>query len=81
MKPPMCCSTGVCMPLVLVDGVVMSRGVYPDCKHLADFAGFAEEFSVESADEPLPSRRNANGRCAVGLSGTGRRRPPSRFGS
>jgi hypothetical protein len=44
-----------CLPLVLVDGVVVSRGVYPDRKHLADFTGLAGQFAAESADEPAPS--------------------------
>jgi hypothetical protein len=42
------------LPLVLVDGEVMSRGVYPDRKHLADFAGLAEQYAAESANEPAP---------------------------
>jgi hypothetical protein len=41
-----------CLPLVLVDGVVVSRGVYPDRKHLADFVGLAEQFAAEAASEP-----------------------------
>ena len=44
-----------CLPLVLVDGVVVSRGVYPDRKHLAGFAGLAEPFAAEAANEPAPS--------------------------
>jgi hypothetical protein len=40
--------------MVLVDGVVASRGVYPDRKHLAEFAGLAEQFAAEGANEPAP---------------------------
>ena len=39
-----------CLPLILVDGHIVSRGVYPDRKHLADFAGLAEEFAAESVN-------------------------------
>jgi hypothetical protein len=44
-----------CLPLVLVDGVVVSRGVYQDRKHLADFAGLAEQFAAEAANDPAPT--------------------------
>lgn len=41
-----------CLPLILVDGIVASRGVYPDRRHLAEFAGLAEQYAEEAASEP-----------------------------
>jgi hypothetical protein len=41
-----------CLPLILVDGLVVSRGVYPDREHLASFLGLSEEFACETAALP-----------------------------
>jgi hypothetical protein len=44
-----------CLPLILVDGKIASRGLYPDRKHLADFTGLAEQFAAESGIETAGS--------------------------
>lgn len=36
-----------CLPLILVDGAVVSRGLYPNREHLAAFAGLSEELASE----------------------------------
>jgi hypothetical protein len=44
-----------CLPLILVDGKVASRGVYPDRQHLATFTGLAERLAAEPGNEPVRS--------------------------
>lgn len=41
-----------CLPLILVDGSVVSRGLYPDREHLAGFAGLRDQFASEVPPKP-----------------------------
>ena len=40
-----------CLPLILIDGEVASRGCYPSRQNLAKWAGLAEKYAAETADE------------------------------
>lgn len=42
-----------CLPLILVDGEIVSRGVYPARSALAGFAGIAAPAESESETRPL----------------------------
>jgi arsenite methyltransferase len=44
-----------CLPLILVDGEVVSRGVYPDRSGLANLAGLAPVVESEPAGDELSS--------------------------
>lgn len=41
-----------CLPLILVDGSVVSQGVYPDRRELAALAGLSEQLAAEPQSQP-----------------------------
>jgi hypothetical protein len=41
-----------CLPLIMVDGAVVSRGLYPSREHLAAFTGLSEQFASEAPPAP-----------------------------
>jgi arsenite methyltransferase len=57
-----------CLPLVLVDGVVVSQAIYPDRKVLAGFVG------LESEPEPVVTEENVHSSLvSIGPSKIGKR--------
>lgn len=59
-----------CLPLILADGVIVSRGVYPSKVELGKFAGIEENYSAKEPDNASnPSAedsKNTSTNCGCG---------------
>ena len=53
-----------CLPLILVDGLIVSSGMYPDRQELAKYVG------IKSEAPPVPSVSNSG--CCCGPSASGK---------